>query len=86
MILGRFGELIVKAFWVLDGLNSMFSVGLASRSLLHRFSHGIIDSRSFQNQFVVRKVLQKLCFRKNRSLMIRGLIFGVFCKSSGEFV
>ena len=61
-----------------DGLNSMFVLGLFPGDFLHRFSSGIIDSWCFQNKVFVRKVLQKTCFRKNRLLVIRGSIFGVF--------
>ena len=61
-----------------DGLNSMFVLGLFPGHFLHAFSSGMIDSWSSQNKVFVRKVLQKPCFRKNRSLVIREQIFGVF--------
>ena len=61
-----------------DGLNSMFVLGLFAGDFLHRFSSGIIDSWSSQNKVFVRKLLQKPCIRKNRSLVIREQNFGVF--------
>ena len=67
-----------ESFLGLDGLNSMFVLGLFPGHFLHRFSSGIIDSWSSQNKVFVRKVLQKPCFRPNRFLVIRGSIFGVF--------
>ena len=74
-----------KRFLGFDGLNSMFVLGLFPADFLHRFSSGIIDSWSSQNKVFVRNVLQKLCFRKNRSLLIREPIFSVFWRPWGCF-
>ena len=74
-----------ESFLGFDGLNSMFVLGLFPGDFLHRFSSGIIDSWSSQNKVFVRKVLQKPCFRKNRSLVIREPIFGVFWRPWGWF-
>ena len=73
------------SFLGLDGLNFMFVLGLFPGHFLHRFSSGIIDSWSSQNKVFVRKVLQKNCFRKNRFLLIRGLIFNVFGSPGDDF-
>ena len=67
-----------ESFLGLDGLNSMFVLEWFPSYFLHRFSSGIIDSRSSQNKVFVRKVLQKPCFRKKRSLVIRGPMFRFF--------
>ena len=74
MILGAHFE----RFLGLDGSNSVFFWGSFPVRFLHRFLSGIIDSWSFENKVFARKVLQKPCFRKNRVLVIRGTIFGVF--------
>ena len=75
-----------ESFLGFDGLNSMFVLGLFPGDFLHRFSSGIIDSWSFKNKVFVRKVLQKPCFRNNRSLVIsREPIFGVFWRLGGGF-
>ena len=68
-----------------DGLNSVFFLSLFPSHFLHRFLGGIIDSWRSQNKVFARKVLQKPCFRKNRLLVIRGRIFGVFWRPWGVF-
>ena len=67
-----------ESFLSSDGLNSVFFWSVFPGHFLHRFLNGIIDSWSSRNKVFGRKVLQKPCFRKNRSLLIRETIFGVF--------
>ena len=69
----------------LDGLNSMFVLGLFPGHFLHRFSNGIIDSRSSWNKVFVWKLLQKNhVFAKNVFLVIRRSIFCVFWRPWGQ--
>ena len=74
-----------ESFLGLDGLNSMFVLGLFPGHFLHRFLSGMIDSWSSQNKVFVRKVLQKPCFRKSRILVIREPNFSVFWRPRGSF-
>ena len=67
-----------ESFLSSDGLNSVFFWSLFPGHFLHRFLDGIIDRWSSENKVFARKVLQKPCFRKNRLLVIRGSIIGVF--------
>ena len=67
-----------------DGLNSVFFWSLFPGHFLHRFFDGMIDSWSSENKVFARKVLQKPCFRKNRLLVIRGSILGVFWTPLGQ--
>ena len=67
-----------ESFLSSDGLNSVFFWSLFPGHFLHRFLNGIIDRWSSENKVFAGKVLQKPCFRKNRLLVIRGSIFGVF--------
>ena len=57
--LGLIGGPYFESFLGLDGLNSMFVLGLFPGQFLHRFSSGIVDSWSSQNKVFVRKVLHK---------------------------
>ena len=68
----------LESFLSSDGLNSVFLLELVSRSLFASIINGIIDSWSSENKVFATKVLKKSCFRKNRLLVIRGSIFGVF--------
>ena len=81
MILGAHFE----RFLGLDGSNSVFFWALFPGRFLRRFLSGIIDSWRFGNKVFVRKVLQKLCFHKNRFLVIRGSDFAVFLMLWGWF-
>ena len=70
----------VERFLCLDGLNFLFLLGLFPGYFSHRFLYGINDSWSSLNKVVVRKLLQKPCFRKNHFLVIRGSIVNNFWK------
>ena len=80
-IFSDFGMILAphfESFFNPDGLNSVFLFELVSRSLFALIFIGIIDSWSSENKVFAWKVLQKPCFHKNRLLVIRASIFGVF--------